>query len=86
MINTIIVDQVFFNLLLNELVNAATLVAYAGLTFAAVRAAAFINISSFRKALISDEALFMMAYWNGACSLRKGRDGMVYARRVTPKD
>ena len=77
---------VFFNLLLNELVNAATLVAYAGLTFAAVRTAAFINNSSFRNALVSDEALFVMAYQNGACSLRKGKDGIVYAHRVTVED
>lgn len=77
---------VFFNLLLNGLVEASTLVAYAGLTFAAVRAAAFINNSAFRKALISDEALFLAGYQNGACSLRKGKSGMVYAHGVTVKE
>ncbi len=77
---------VFFNLLLNDLVNEATLAAYAGLTFAAVRAAAFINNASFRNALTSDEALFVMAYENGACSLRKGGDGVVYAHRIAIKD
>jgi hypothetical protein len=60
----------FLNLLLNGWVTGATLVAYAGLTFAAVRAAAFITSSSFRKALLADEHLFVAAYENGACSLR----------------
>ena len=76
----------FFNLLLNGLIDAATLVAYAGLTFAAVRAAAFINNSSFRRALMSDEALFVIAYQNGACSVRKGKDGMVYSYGVKGRE
>src|SRR5262249_31952071 len=53
---------VFVDLLFNGMPTAATLIAYGGLTFAAVRAAGFITNSSFRKALLSEEELFMAAY------------------------
>jgi len=68
----------FVDLLFNGWVTAATLVAYAGLTFAAVRAAAFITNSSFRKALLKDEELFLAAYASGACTLRNNRTDRVY--------
>ena len=75
---------VFANLLFNRSTTAATLVAYAGLTFAAVRAAAYIADSAFRKALLSDERLFLLAYNRGACTLRNNRTKEVYqsAREV----
>jgi hypothetical protein len=69
---------VFVDLLFNRWVTPATLVAYAGLTFAAVRAAAFIANSSFRKALLRDEALFLAAFASGACTLRNNRTKRVY--------
>ena len=68
----------FADLLFNGWVTAATLVAYAGLTFAAVRAAAFIANSSFRKALVKDEELFLAAFASGACTLRNNRTKRVY--------
>jgi len=68
----------FVDLLFNGWVTAATLVAYAGLTFAAVRAAAFITNSSFRKALLKDEELFLAAFAGGACTLRNNRTSRVY--------
>ena len=70
---------VFFDLLLNGLLIAATLVAYAGLTFAAVRAAGYISNSGFRRALLSDEELFLEAFAGGACTLRNNRTGRVYS-------
>lgn len=70
---------VFLNLLLNGLLIAATLVAYAGLTFAAVRAAGYITNSAFRKALLSDEALFLEVYGNGACTVRNNQTERVYS-------
>jgi hypothetical protein len=60
----------FLVLFSNGLVTAAALTAYAALTFAAVRAAAFISSASFRRALASDEALFLEAYAKKACALR----------------
>ena len=69
---------VFVDFLFNGWVTAATLVAYAGLTFAAVRAAAFITNSSFRKALLRDEELFLAAFASGACTLRNNRTERVY--------
>lgn len=68
----------FIDLLLNGWATAATLVAYAGLTFAAVRAAGFITNSSFRKALLKDEELFLAAFASGACTLRNSRTKRVY--------
>ena len=71
----------FLDLLLNGLLIAATLVAYAGLTFAAVRAAGYISNSGFRKAVLSDEELFLEAYAAGACTVRNNRTGRVYSTR-----
>jgi hypothetical protein len=70
---------VFINLLLNGSPIAATVVAYAGLTFAAVRAAGYIMNSSFRKALASDEELFVAAYANGVCTIRNNNTERVHA-------
>lgn len=69
----------FLDLLLNGLPIAAALVAYAGLTFAAVRAAGYTTNSAFRKALLSDEDLFLAAYANGACTLRNNQTKRVYS-------
>lgn len=69
----------FINFLLNHQTSAATLVAYAGLTFACVRAAAFITSATFRKALLSDEHLFLAAYRDRACTLRNSRTKKVHA-------
>jgi hypothetical protein len=71
---------VFVNLLLNHLTTAAALTAYAGLTFAAVRAAAFAANSAFRKALLADEGLFLIAYSRGICSLRDKSSERVFRR------
>jgi hypothetical protein len=70
---------VFLDLLLNGLPIAAALVAYAGLTFAAVRAAGYITNSAFRKALLLDENLFLGAYANGACTVRNNQTKRVYS-------
>jgi hypothetical protein len=70
---------VFLDLLFNGLPIAAALVAYAGLTFAAVRAAGYITNSAFRKALLSDEKLFLAAYADGACTLRNNQTKVVYS-------
>lgn len=69
----------FLNLLFNGLPIAATLVAYAGLTFAAVRAAGYVTNSAFRKALLSDEDLFLAAYAGGACTVRNNGTKRVYS-------
>jgi len=69
----------FVDLLLNGFVIAAALVTYAGLTFAAVRAASYVTNSSFRKALLKDEALFVAAYAAGACTIRNNRTDRVYS-------
>ena len=71
---------VFVDLLLNHWTTAAALTAYAGLTFAAVRAAAFTANSAFRKALLTDEDLFLVAYSRGGCSLREKSTGRVFKR------
>jgi hypothetical protein len=70
---------VFLDLLLNGLPIAAALVAYAGLTFAAVRAAGYITNSAYRKALLEDEEMFLHAYASGACTLRNNRTKVVYS-------
>jgi len=70
---------VFLDLLLNGLPTAAALVAYVGLTFAAVRAAGYTANAAFRKALLSDEDLFLAAYANGACTLRNNQTKRVYS-------
>ena len=69
---------IFANLLFNRMTTAATLVAYAGLTFAAVRAAAYIADSALRKALLADERMFLLAYNRRACTLRNNRTKEVY--------
>ena len=69
----------FLNLLFNGFPIAATLVAYAGLTFAAVRAAGYVTNSAFRKALLSDESLFLAAYADGSCTVRNNRTKRVYS-------
>jgi hypothetical protein len=69
----------FLDLLFNGLPIAAALVAYAGLTFAAVRAAGYITNSAFRKALLSNEKLFLAAYEGGACTLRNNQTKIVYS-------
>jgi hypothetical protein len=69
---------VFINFLFNGAPIAATVVAYAGLTFASVRAAGYIMNSSFRKALLSDEQLFLAAYANGVCTVRNNRTERVH--------
>ncbi len=70
---------VFLDLLLNGLPIAAALVAYAGLTFAAVRAAGYITNAAFRKAVLSDEDLFLTVYAAGACTLRNNQTKQVYS-------
>jgi hypothetical protein len=70
---------VFISLLLNHQISAATLVAYCGLTFAAVRAAGFITGSAYRKALLSDEELFVEAFGERACTLRDNESERVYS-------
>jgi hypothetical protein len=69
----------FVDLLLNGLVVAAALVAYAGLTFASVRAASYVTNSSFRKALLRDELLFVTAYAGQACTIRNNRTNRVHS-------
>jgi hypothetical protein len=61
---------VFLDLLVNGLLEPALIVAYVGLTFAAVRAAAFAANSSFRTAILKDEESFVRAYCEGQCSIR----------------
>ena len=72
---------VFLDFLFRDLPTAATLTAYAGLTFAAVRAAGFMTNSAFRKALLSDESLFVSAYSERACSLQEKGSDRIYAHR-----
>lgn len=69
----------FIDFLLNGFLIAAALVAYAGLTFAAVRAAGYISNSGFRKAILSDERLFLEAYHRGECTVRNNQSGRVYS-------
>jgi hypothetical protein len=68
----------FLDLLLNGYPLPATLVAYGGLTFAAVRAAGYLANSSFRKALLLEEELFLEAFAAGSCTLRNNRTKRVY--------
>ena len=69
----------FLEMLLYRLPVAAVLVAYAGLTFAAVRAAGYLNNAAFRYALMRDEGLFLEAYSARACTIRNKETGRVYA-------
>ncbi|HLG15601.1 MAG TPA: hypothetical protein VJH03_14035 [Blastocatellia bacterium] len=72
---------VFADLVVMGHVTSALLVAYAGLTFAAVRAAGSIANSSFRAALMSDEVLFVSAFRIGACTILEKTTSKVYAHR-----
>jgi hypothetical protein len=74
---------VFLDLLVNGLLVPALIMAYAGLTFAAVRAAAFVANSGFRKALLKDEATFVQAYSMGACSVRDDKLDQTYSSSST---
>lgn len=65
--------------LFNGSATAAALAAYAALTFAAVRAAAFISGASFRRALASDETLFLASYARRACALRNNETKQTYS-------
>lgn len=71
---------VLMNFVLTGNQTGAALVAYAGLTFALVRAAGYINNSAFRRALLADEAAFVAAYTGGACTLQEKKTGMVYSK------
>jgi hypothetical protein len=73
---------IFLNLLLNQFPTAATLVAYAGLTFAAVRATSSLTNSSFRKALVNDEELFHEAFANRVCTIRDNKTKRVYEHQA----
>jgi hypothetical protein len=75
---------VFIDFLFRGWVTASLLVAYAGLTFAAVRAAGFITGSAFRRALASDEDLFLDAYSNRACTVRDNETKRIYRHRSSP--
>jgi hypothetical protein len=68
----------FIDFLFNQMPTAATLVAYAGLTFAAVRATSSITNSAFRKALAADEELFLDAFANRLCTVRDNKTKQVY--------
>ncbi len=70
------------DLLLRKMPSAALLVAYGGLTFAAVRIAAFLTNAAFRRALLTEEQLFLTAYANRACTLRNKETGVVYGNSV----
>jgi hypothetical protein len=72
----------FLNLLLNQLPTAATLVAYAGLTFAAVRATSSITNSAFRKALVADEGLFLNAFAHRLCTVRDNKTRQIYEQEL----
>jgi hypothetical protein len=72
----------FVEFLLSGMTTAATLVAYAGLTFAAVRMSGYITGSAFRKALMEDEQLFCEAYEARACSIRDNETKKVYEARL----
>jgi len=72
---------VFIDLLLNGLVTAAILVAYADLTFAAVRAAGFVTDSGFRKHLLANESDFVAAYLARECNFRDNKTKKVYSAR-----
>jgi hypothetical protein len=72
---------IFLDFLFNQMPTAATLVAYAGLTFAAVRASSSITHSAFRKALMKDEELFLDAFANRACTIRDSKSKRVYEHK-----
>ena len=73
---------IFIDFLFNQMPTAATLVAYAGLTFAAVRASSSITHSAFRKALTTNEELFLDAFANKACTIRDSKTKQVYEHKI----
>jgi hypothetical protein len=73
---------IFIDFLFNQMPTAATLVAYAGLTFAAVRASSSITHSAFRKALTTNEELFLDAFANKACTIRDSKTKQVYGHKI----
>jgi hypothetical protein len=72
---------VFIDLLVNGLVTAAILVAYADLTFAAVRAAGWVTDSGFRKHLLANESDFLSGYFARKCNVRDNKTKKVYSAR-----
>lgn len=68
----------FLEFLLKRSPTAATIAAYAVLTFAAVRASSFITGSAFRRALLADERLFLEAYISRACTVRDNETKKTY--------
>jgi hypothetical protein len=74
---------IFLDFLFNQMPTAATLVAYAGLTFAAVRASSSITHSAFRKALTKNEDLFLDAFANRACTIRDSKTKQVYEYKAS---
>jgi hypothetical protein len=72
---------VVIDLLLNGLQTAAILVAYGAITFAVVRTVGYLNNRTFRRALVSDESLFIAAYSNRECNLKDNASGEVYSVR-----
>lgn len=70
---------VFLDLLVTGLIEPALIVAYVGLTFAAVRAAGFAANSSFRRAILKDEESFVRAYCEGQCSIRDDTTKRTYS-------
>ncbi len=68
----------FGDFVLNRQATAATIVAYAALTFAAVRASGYVTNSAFRKSLLADEELFLHAYANHLCTVRDNETERVY--------
>jgi hypothetical protein len=73
---------VFLDFLFNQMPTAATLVAYAGLTFAAVRATSSITTSAYRKALAANEELFLEAFANRVCTIRDNQTKQVYEHKT----
>jgi len=69
---------VFVDMLINGFVTPAIIAAYAALTFATVRAAGMLTNAAFRRYLLGDEASFLEAFRNGACSLRDSDTEQVY--------
>ncbi|MBI3653953.1 MAG: hypothetical protein HY231_23220 [Acidobacteria bacterium] len=70
---------VFLDFLFNDRPTAATLTAYVGLTFAAVRASTLITNSAYRKALATNDQLFVEAFTNCACTVRHNKSKEVFA-------
>lgn len=76
----------FLEFLLKRSPTAATITVYAVLTFAAVRASSFITSSAFRRALLADEELFLIAYSHHACTVRDNETKKVYEHNTHSPD